>query len=230
MDLVRVRHSKENYRSIAVLVHLCILAYIQRVQSRGLIKKRKLQDRQIHLNLNYGTNKPLLVNETMDQKQTPPSCPKGLSPCRSREPIDSPCLNSMEFHYDGASRARAVTQMHGECIGRTVNRSIYHYAERCTAILDFCFICLRQSARSSLSSAIISWPARFFHPRFIPHRGSSLYETKEPAAPKCALYIHIIRLSLRFIDSMCRCSRRSDTFTRRKSLQLKMPGKKYGNR
>jgi len=48
-------------------------------QDHGLIKKCKLQDRQIHLNLNYGTNKPLLVNETMGQKQTPPPRPRALA-------------------------------------------------------------------------------------------------------------------------------------------------------
>lgn len=43
------------------------------VRCPELIKKRKLQDRQIHLNLNYGMNKPPLANETMGQEQTPPT-------------------------------------------------------------------------------------------------------------------------------------------------------------
>lgn len=65
-----------------------------------LIKKRKLQDRQIHLNLNYGTNKPLLVNETIGQKQRLRS--RAFE--RSRRSIPQ-CLNSMEFHYGAALRA-----------------------------------------------------------------------------------------------------------------------------
>lgn len=55
--------------NVVVVVHL----YLPRRDGLvGLIKKRKLQDRQIHLDLNYGTNKPLLVNETMGQEQRAP--------------------------------------------------------------------------------------------------------------------------------------------------------------
>lgn len=135
----------------------------------GLIKKRELQDRQIHLNLNYGTNKPLLVNETMGQKQRL----RWAGPwSRSRRSIPRPVSEFNGISLRRCASRGAVTQVHGECIGRTVNRG----PPRCSAILDFCFICFHQSGCSPFSSPIISWPA-FFLLRFICYRLSGLNES-----------------------------------------------------
>lgn len=94
--------------------------------------------------------------------------------------------------------ARAVTQVHGECIGRTVNRGP---PPSRSAILDFCFICLRQSGCSSLSSPIISWARAFLFPTFYlsPKRMARvskritdrrvLLNVSPNRVPKCTIYL-----------------------------------------
>lgn len=103
-------------------------------------------------------NKPPPANETMGQEQTPPALegPRAIARRRSIRRV------WIQWNFITALHsARAVTQVHGECIGRTVNRGL---PPSRSAILDFCFICLRQSGCSSLSSPIISWARAFLSP------------------------------------------------------------------
>lgn len=61
-------------------------------------------------------NKPPLANETMDQEQTPPT-PRGPS-CDRAAPDRFAVSEFNGISLRLCTPARAVTQVHGECIGR----------------------------------------------------------------------------------------------------------------
>lgn len=63
-------------------------------------------------------NKPPLANETMEQ--TPPTA-EGRRAI-ARRPIDSLCLNSMEFHYGSALQRALSHRCMENASGETVNR------------------------------------------------------------------------------------------------------------